>query len=96
MKKWVILWKIATISLIGLDGRAGEEIASYTAKNTATGVACTYLSEILTKIPEEKTGVIKVVAKLENGNESTYDEVEYPVKGKVKKAQKMPTSLGEW
>ena len=26
---------------------------------------------------------------------STYDEVEYPVKGKVKKAQKMPTLLGE-
>ena len=49
----------------------------------------------MTKIPEEKTGVIKVVAKLENGNESTYDEVEYLVKGKVKKAQKMPTLLGE-
>ena len=45
--------------------------------------------------PRRKTGIIKVVAKLENGNESTYDEVEYPVKGKVKKAQKMPTSLGE-
>ncbi len=73
----------------------GEEIASYTTENTATGVACTYLSEILTKIPEEKTGVIKVVAKLENGNESTYDEVEYFVKGKVKKAQKTPMLLGE-
>ena len=67
MKKWGILWKIATISLIGLDGRAGGEIASYTAENTATGVACTYLSEILTETPEDKTGVIKVVAKLENG-----------------------------
>ncbi len=43
--------------------------------------------------PRRKTGVIKVVAKLENGNESTYDEVEYIVKGKVKKAQKMPTLL---
>ena len=43
--------------------------------------------------PRRKTGVIKVVAKLENGNESTYDEVEYFVKGKVKKAQKMPTLL---
>ena len=73
----------------------GEEIASYTTESTATGVACTYLSEILTKIPEEKTGVIKVVAKLENGNESTYDEVEYFVKGKVKKAQKTPILLGE-
>ena len=73
----------------------GEEIASYTTENTATGVACTYLSEILTKIPEDKMGVIKVVAKLENGNEITYDEVEYVVREKVAKAQKTPMLFGE-
>ena len=73
----------------------GEEIASYACENTATGVACTYLSEILTKIPEEKTGVISVVAKLENGKEITYDEVEYIVKERVAKAKNMPSLLGE-
>ena len=73
----------------------GEEIESYVTENTATGVACTYLSEISTKISEGKTGIIKVVARLENGNESTYDEVEYVVKEKVDKAQKMPMLLGE-
>ena len=36
-----------------------------------------------------------MVAKLENGNESTYDEVEYIVKERVDKAKKMPTLLGE-
>ena len=73
----------------------GEEIASYSQERLAKGVACTYLSEILTKIPEDKTGVIKVIARLENGKETTYDEVEYLVKEKVEKAQKTPTLLGE-
>ena len=73
----------------------GEEIAAYACENTAMGVACTYLSEILTKLPEDKTGVIKVVAKLENGDEITYDAVEYVVKEKVEKAQKTPRLLGD-
>ena len=73
----------------------GEEIASYSQERLAKGVACTYLSEILTKIPEDKTGVIKVIARLENGKETTYDEVEYLVKEKVEKAQKTPILLGE-
>lgn len=73
----------------------GEEIASYMYENIATGVACTYLSEILTKIPKDKTGIIKVVAKLENGNETTYDEVEYIVKEKITKAKKIPMLFGE-
>ena len=73
----------------------GEEIASYTTENTATGVACTYLNEIVTQIPEGKTGKIKVVAKLENGGETTYDEVEYVVKNKVGKANATPLLYGE-
>ena len=73
----------------------GEEIASYGCKNTATGVACTYLSESSTEIPENKTGIMKVVARLENGNETTYDEVEYVVKEKMIKAQKTPMLLGD-
>ncbi|MBR2384325.1 MAG: hypothetical protein IKA99_01815 [Clostridia bacterium] len=73
----------------------GEEIESYATENTAKRVACTYISEILTKIPEDKTGTVKVVARLENANEITYDEVEYVVKEKIAKAQKIPTLLGE-
>ena len=73
----------------------GEEIASYATENMATGVACTYLNEIITKIPEGKTGTIKVVARLENGNEITYDEVEYVVKDKVQKASVTPMLCGE-
>ncbi len=49
----------------------------------------------MTKIPEGKTGTIKVVAKLENGNEITYDEVEYVVKERVTSAGATPELLGE-
>ena len=73
----------------------GEEIASYASENTATGVACTYLSEIITQIPDGKTGKIKVVAALKNGAETTYDEVEYTVKERVKKSGVTPLLCGE-
>ena len=73
----------------------GKEIASYEAENTATGVACTYLSEIITQIPDGKTGEIKVVARMKNGEGTTYDEVKYIVKEKVKKASVTPMLYGE-
>ena len=73
----------------------GEEIAAYTYENKATGVACTYLSEILTKIPDGKTGTVRVTARLKNDDEITYDEVEYVVKERVGKANVMPVLLGE-
>ena len=72
-----------------------EEIASYYTENTATGVACTYLSEIITQIPDGKTGKIKVVAAMRNGAETTYDEVEYIIKPKVQKANATPLLCGE-
>ena len=73
----------------------GAEIASYALENIAAGVACTYLSEIVTRIPERETGVMRVVARLENGEEITYDEVEYTVKARVQKAKQKPLLFGE-
>ena len=73
----------------------GEEVASYACENTAKGVACTYLSEIVTKFPEDKTGEIRVVARMQNGEAFTYDEVEYTVKEKTKKASVTPTLYGD-
>ena len=73
----------------------GEEIASYACENTATGVACTYLNEIITEIPDNKTGKITVVAAMKNGAEITYDEAEYIVKEKLQKASKTPLLCGE-
>ena len=73
----------------------GEEIASYACEKTATGVACTYLNEIITEIPDNKTGKITVVAAMKNGAEITYDEAEYIVKEKLQKASKTPLLCGE-
>ena len=72
----------------------GEEIAAYSCENTAKGVACTYLSEILTEIPDGKVGEIKVLARLKNGEEITYDEVCYTVKERIEKAKETPVLLG--
>jgi hypothetical protein len=72
----------------------GEEIASYSCEGVAKEVACTYLGEIPTYAPE-KSGVVKVVARLDFDGEITYDEVEYAVKEKSKKASFKPLLLGD-
>ena len=73
----------------------GELKESYQTTINAKAVGTTYGGEIKTCIPKDFTGKISVLAKLDNGNETTYDEVEYEVKASLVKAKKRPVILSE-
>lgn len=74
------------------NGKAQE---TYKTEINAKAVGTTYGGEIVTNIPKDFTGNIRVVAKLDNGKETTYDEVEYEVKTPLVKAKKRPVILSE-
>lgn len=73
----------------------GEEKESYKVNGIANAVSSIYMGEVVTKIPKGFTGEIKVVCKMVNGEEETFDEVIYQVKNSVKPAKTMPLILGE-
>jgi hypothetical protein len=73
----------------------GELKESYQTEIQAKAVGTTYGGEIETKIPMDFFGKIQVVAKMENGNEITYDEVEYEVKQPLIKAKSRPIILSK-
>ncbi len=81
----------ATVT-VHYNGKAQE---TYETKITAKAVSTTYGGEIKTNIPKDFTGTIRIVARLENGNETTYDETEYKVKSPLIKAKKRPVILSE-
>lgn len=74
------------------NGKAQE---TYQTEICAKAVGTTYGGEIVTNIPKDYTGTIRIVARLENGNETTYDEAEYEVKAPLIKAKTCPVVLSE-
>ena len=73
----------------------GEEVNSYRVTGVAKAVSSTYLGEIKTQVPLGYIGEIKVVSKLVNGNEETFDEAIYYTKNIVNKSTVTPKLLGE-
>lgn len=73
----------------------GKEVSSYEVSGIAKAVSSTYLGEVVTKVPLGFKGEIKVVSKLINGNEETFDEVCYGVKPLVAKSSVTPLLYGD-
>lgn len=68
---------------------------SYEVEINAKAVGTTYGGEIHTALPKGFTGVVRVVVKLENAEETTFDEVRYEVSPALKKASSRPLILSE-
>ncbi len=84
--------KTKAVVTVYYNGKAEE---TYETDINAKEVGTTYGGEIKTIVEKDFAGKIRIVAKLINGNEVTYDEVEYVVKPPLVKSSKTPVILSE-
>ena len=68
---------------------------SYEVEINAKAVGTTYGGEIRTTLPKGFVGNVRVVAKLVNGDEITFDEVQYEVKPALRKAKTCPVIFSD-
>ena len=68
---------------------------SYEVEINAKAVGTTYGGEIRTTLPKGFVGNVHVVAKLVNGDEITFDEVQYEVKPTLRKAKACPVIFSD-
>lgn len=73
----------------------GKAVKTYETSICAKAVSTTYGGEIITAIPKDFVGEVKVVAKMNGVDEITYDEVVYQVKAPLVKAKSRPVILSE-
>lgn len=84
--------KVKATATVYIDGEAD---GTYQIEKVAKAVSTTYFGEIRTKTAKGFVGNVRVVVKLENENQTTFDAVEYEVKPALIKSKTCPVILSE-